>query len=76
MDLKYTKRTAERKCEANRLRRDGQIPAIIYVRNQAGETVSVDREAFTALLRTVQPGRLPTTVFTLSDGSKKLKAIL
>lgn len=76
MDLKFKKRSAERKCEASRLRKDGQIPAVIYIRNKDGETISVERDVFTALLRTVQQGRLPTTIFTLSDGHSKRKAIL
>lgn len=76
MDLKFTKRAAERKCEANRLRKDGKIPAIVYIRNQPGETISVERDAFTSLLRNVKQGRLPTTIFTLSDGTTKRKAIL
>ncbi|MBI3236630.1 MAG: 50S ribosomal protein L25 [Chlamydiales bacterium] len=36
----------------------------------------VDGAEFSAILRGVLPGRLPTTVFTLNDGKKEKKAII
>ena len=76
MELHYKARSSERKCEANRLRKDGKIPAVIYNRNEPGETISIERDAFTSILRTIKQGRLPTTVFTLMGESSKRRAIL
>ncbi len=76
MELQVSQRDATRKCESKRLRREGQIPAVIYNRNQPGDTVSIDGDIFTAFLRKVKPGHLPTTIFTLKDGSNQRKAIL
>ncbi|KAF3362114.1 50S ribosomal protein L25 [Chlamydiales bacterium STE3] len=76
MELQVSKRDSTRKCEAKRLRREGQIPAVIYNRNQPGETVSIDNTVFSAFLRKITPGHLPTTVFTLIGAEKTRKAIL
>ncbi|MGK5594663.1 MAG: 50S ribosomal protein L25/general stress protein Ctc [Parachlamydiaceae bacterium] len=76
MELQVSKRDATRKCEAKRLRREGQIPAVIYNRNQPGDAVSIDGEIFGAFLRKVKPGHLPTTIFTLNDGKGERRAIL
>lgn len=77
MELHILKRKAEKKSEANRLRREGQIPAVIYHRSKEAETVSVSNDDFSAILRAVKQGHLPTTVFTLiSEDKKSRKAIL
>lgn len=77
MQIHVATRKAGKKSDANRLRRVGKIPAVIYHQSKTAETVSISAEEFTAHLRHVLPGRLPTTIFTLvsADGSKR-KAIL
>lgn len=77
MELTYSKREAEKKSQAKALRRAGQIPAVVYHRSKDAESVSIDSNAFTVILRNVQKGRLCTSVFSLSDekGNKK-RAIL
>ncbi len=65
MKLKTIKRAAERKCEAKKLRREGSIPAVIYLRGKEAEAASIDSTEFSTLMRTIQPGRLSTQVFTL-----------
>lgn len=67
MKLQMKKRAAVRKSEALRLRREGQIPAVIYKRGEHGEDVSVSETEFNTHLRHIQSGRLPTTVFNLTD---------
>lgn len=77
MKLNYQTRDSKKKSESKRIRREGSIPSIIYSRGKNSESVSVCGSMLAGLLRTVQPGRLSTTVFTLLDDSgKERKAIL
>lgn len=77
MQLKLFKRSKERKNEVKRLRRDGFIPAVLYSKGEEGETISVKTDEFKALMRRVEKGRLPTTVFTLEDeAGKQRRAII
>jgi large subunit ribosomal protein L25 len=76
MKLQILKRSAESKGETNALRREGYIPAIIYHRGKPGENISVNKEEFQAAMRTILPGRLSTTQFTLIQGGKERKVIV
>ncbi len=67
MKLQTVSRTGNSKSEVNALRREGMIPAVLYVRGKAGETLAVKSSEFGAYLRQVKSGHLPTTVFTLID---------
>lgn len=67
MKLRVNKRSAERKSEAKKIRREGQIPAVIYVKEKASEPITVENAEFGAALRSIIPGRLSTTIFTLVD---------
>lgn len=77
LKLAIKSRAAEKKSQAKSLRREGLIPAVIYHRSKEAEAVSLDSTEFTTILRNIVPGRLSTTVFslTLEDGSAR-KAIL
>lgn len=77
MKLTLKKRGSERKSDSAKLRREGMIPAIIYHKEKAGETIAIPSGEFTAHLRHVQPGHLATTVFSLSgEGGKERKVII
>lgn len=67
MKLQTEERKAATKSEAKRLRREGMIPAVLYKKGHAGETIAVNRTEFAAFLRHVKPGHLPTSIFTLTD---------
>lgn len=67
MKLQTTPRAANKKSEVNRLRREGYIPAVLYVKGKEGETIAVKKDEFDAFLRHVKSGHLPTTVFQLTD---------
>lgn len=71
MKLNVFKRELLKKSEAKRLRREGSIPAVVYSQGKETLPVFVDAAEYNALLRTVVPGRLATTVFTLKDESGK-----
>lgn len=67
MKLQVTPRKANKKSEVNKLRREGFIPAVLYVKGKEGEVFSLNSTEFNAFLRSIQPGHLPTSVFTLVD---------
>lgn len=76
MKLQMFKRTAEKKSESTRIRREGQIPAIIYVQGKAAIPLAISSGELTSLMRNVKPGRLATTVFTLSEEGGKERRVL
>lgn len=77
MKLKTTPRAANKKSEINKLRREGFIPAILYVRGKDGEPITVPSDEFKTYLRKVKSGHLPTTIFTLTDSKgHERKAII
>ncbi len=76
MKLKVFPRKGKSKAESNQIRREGNIPAIIYNRSKESETLTVHGADFTGLLRKVQSGRLPTTVFELTDEHGKVRRAL
>ena len=76
MKLQTTKRTATKKSEANQLRREGWIPAVLYMKEKNGETLSVNAKDFGGFLRNIKSGHLPTTTFTLVDEQGKERRVL
>lgn len=77
MKLKVFKRELVKKSETNRIRREGNVPGVVYVRGKSTDAIVVDGSEFNGLLRTMQPGRLSTTLFNLEDESgKQRRAIL
>ena len=71
MKLKIFQRNAERKGDVKKVRREGEIPAALYVREKPTETIKIDKHEFISLLRQIKPGRLSTTKFTLIDENGK-----
>ncbi len=76
MKINLITRADQGKTASRRLRREGVIPAVLYSRGQAGESIAIEREAFASHLRQVQKGHLSTTVFTLVDPSGKERKAL
>lgn len=77
MKLQVFKRADLKKSTTKKIRREGQIPAVLYVRGQATEAIGIEATEFSSMLRTIKPGRLSTVVFNLSDGhGKERRAIL
>lgn len=67
MKLNFKTRKLDRKSTVKALRREGEVPCVVYHRSKDAETISVDAKEFSNLLRTIVPGRLSTTQFTLTD---------
>src|SRR3990167_8308836 len=76
MKLSYFKRSKGTKSEIGKIRREGNIPAILYGVGQSTELIGVKGEEIQAMLRNMQQGLLSTTVFELNDGAKSHKAII
>ncbi|MGE3534958.1 MAG: 50S ribosomal protein L25, partial [Parachlamydiales bacterium] len=76
MKLTMKSRDGEKKADIKQIRREGNIPAIIYSSSTKPEKLIIDGTEFAAILRGVLPGQLPTTVFTLNDGKKERRAII
>jgi large subunit ribosomal protein L25 len=67
MKLSIVSRTASKKSDVSKLRREGLIPAILYNRGHAGEPIAIKTSEFSAFLRQVKPGHLPVSRFNLVD---------
>lgn len=77
MKLTVSKRNSEKKSEAKTLRREGDIPAVIYSQGKEGEAISIKGSEFQKHLSHIKRGHLPTSVFTLVDADgKERKAIV
>jgi len=76
MKLKLSKRSRESKSELTQIRFRKDIPAVVYFGGKPGESVTVSGVDFSAFLREVPKGRLPTTIFELDLDGKKSKAVV
>jgi large subunit ribosomal protein L25 len=76
MKLTLTKRTETTKSAIKAIRREGNIPAVIYGLGQAVEKMIVKGDEFRAILRSLLQGQLATTVFELQIGGKAHQAIV
>ena len=59
-----------------RLRRNGSIPMVVYTKGQPAQAGSVAKAEIEAAMRTVRPGFLPTTVFSLKDPSGQQRTVI
>jgi len=69
MKLNITERSIDKKREPKRIRRNGDIPAVMYSRQVKPKSLIVKGADFGAALLAIPKGRLSTTVFTLVDES-------
>ena len=76
MKLTVKPRIGDKKSDIKQIRREGDIPAIIYAVKGQPQKVIVNGVEFSAILRHMKSGRLPTTVFTLIDGKTETKVIV
>lgn len=76
VEIPIASRQTQTKGQVKRLRRSGKLPAVIYSQSKTAEGISLGAEDFKTVLRTCQPGFLPTTVFKLVDTSGKARRAL
>lgn len=76
MKLTLAKRTGSTKGEIKKIRREGNIPAVLYGSGSSVEKVFVKGDEFNAILRNLKQGLLPTTLFDLELEGKKYQAVI
>src|SRR6185437_9773782 len=76
MKLTAKERAHEKKSEIKRIRREGDIPANLYSKGHPNRPIFIDGTDFSTVMREMELGHLPTTVFTLNLGGKEVQAIV
>ncbi|MGL4539878.1 MAG: 50S ribosomal protein L25 [Candidatus Rhabdochlamydia sp.] len=76
MKLIVKPRFSQKKSDVKQIRSVGDIPAVIYSLKKEPANLTVSGEEFGTALRQMQPGYLPTTIFTLSNGTNECRAIV
>ena len=76
MKLTATKRAETNKSAIKQVRREGNIPAVLYAQNKEAQSMVIPGIEFNTILREMQPGMLSTMVFELSIDGKKVRAII
>jgi large subunit ribosomal protein L25 len=76
MKLTVKPRVGDKKSEIKQMRREGAIPAIVYSSKGQSKKIVLSGVEFSAVLRAMKPGHLPTTVFTLSGDGSEYRAII
>lgn len=76
MKLTVKPRIGDKKSDIKQIRREGNIPAIIYSSKGQPKKIIIDGVEFGAVLRGMKPGHLPTTLFTLVDGKTQQRVII
>jgi len=76
MKLSVQQRVDQKKSDTKKIRREGNIPAILYSIGKVPEALIVNGSEFGAAMRGLKQGSLPTTVFLLSIGGKEMRAII
>ncbi len=67
MKLQVKERDAQVKKESKRIRRNGEIPAVVYSKGQTNRTINLQADEFHAHLRRIQQGHLSSKKFHLVD---------
>ena len=74
--LAVHERVGTSKGDNNRMRADGNIPAVFYSKNNPSVNIAIDGKDFARAQRAVEQGTLSTTVFTLMFSGRAIKAII
>ena len=76
MKLSVFPRSSNKKSDSKKLRREGQVPGVLYGVGQSNQNISFPLEELQVVLRKLRPGLLPTTVFELHEAGKVCKALI
>lgn len=76
MKLSISKRVGTKKSEIHQIRREGNIPAVLYSPKRPTEVITINGSDFATVLRQVVPGRLATTKLTLAGEHGEIRAIV
>ena len=76
MKLTVFSRKESKRSQLNEIRRNGNVPAVIYGQGRDNENITIQGDDLRAVLRNMKSGLLATTVFELHDGKKTHRAIV
>jgi large subunit ribosomal protein L25 len=76
MKLSLFTRTSEKKSEVKKIRREGNIPGVLYGAKHEVRNIYIKGDELQAIFRTLKAGLLSTTVFTLQEGHNSIRAIV
>lgn len=76
MKLTVTRRSAGKKTENKQIRREGNVPAVLYSKGEKGQEIVVDGIAFKKILNATPTGTLSSKIFHLDFDGKTVKAIV
>ena len=76
MKLTISKRTNVRKSDTLNIRREGNVPAILYAAGDKPLDIVIQGAELQGILRTVKQGRLSTTILELDLEGQAVKAIV
>lgn len=76
MKLKYFERKNLAKGETNKIRREGNVPGVLYGQDKENQNIILQGDELKAVFRNMKSGLLSTTIFELHDGKKTIKAIV
>lgn len=76
MKLNVKIRTTGKKSVAKKIRREGDVPAVVYSKGETGKEIVVDGAEFKKILNKTPKGTLSSKVITLVLEGKELKAIV
>jgi len=77
VEVELIPRVIKSKGATKALRRQGTIPCVVYSKGTVGPNCAVSKVAIDTVLRELETGFLPTTIFILKDASgKKRRAII
>jgi len=76
MELKITERPAGTKAAIKQIRREGNIPAILYSKGEKGEELVVEGGPLRQFLALIEPDALSTEIFTMQFNGKPIRAII
>jgi large subunit ribosomal protein L25 len=65
-----------KKSDAKKLRRQGQVPGVLYGLDKTNKNVFLQLDQLQAILRQIRPGLLATTVFQLQEEGHSFKAVI
>ena len=75
MKLSVFPRANEKKSDVKKLRREAQVPGVLYGVKKENQNVYFPLDQLQAAMRQIQPGMLATTVFELNHEGKTFKAV-
>lgn len=76
MKLVAFTRTAKNKSATNKIRREGNIPAILYSKGDQGREIVIEGVEFQKILNNIPKGTLSSKIFDLEIDGKNFQAII